>query len=146
MPTRISVLAIVLAFVCSSVVLADEKPTIEDVNANPSRFVGQTVTFEMVYLYGIVTEGKGHFRFTVKSPNSTVYKGTAIESEQKIVFASRNKDENVTKFVKTLNAEHFYTVNMSVTIQKMGGKAGQDGKHFAIVKSIDTVVNSYQDK
>jgi hypothetical protein len=61
----------------------------------------ETISFEKVSLYGIVSAGTVRYRFTVKSPKGTVLKALP-DASQKIVFVSRDKGENVKKFVEGL--------------------------------------------
>ena len=110
-------------------------------NASPAKFAGQTITFEKANLYGIVTPGPARFRFTVKSARTTVLKATDAPPAQKIIFATRNKDQKAKKFVASLSAEQSYTVNLTVTIQRMTGKAGKEGRYWAIVKSVESLPN-----
>jgi hypothetical protein len=135
MTARLFALAVVLALAAPA--FAGDPTTIEEVNANPSKFVGQTMTFEKVMLYGH-SSGPARYRFNVKSPKGTVIKATETRPEQKLFFATRNKDEKAKKFVNGLSVEHYYTVKLTVTIRRMAGKAGKEGRYWAILKSVDS--------
>src|SRR5262245_35683242 len=108
MCARLLVSTVILA--ATSTVYAGDNPTIEEVNANPARFAGQTITFSRVSLYGNVTNAQFRFRFTVKSPNGTLFRAQPVDHpEQTLVFATRNKDQKAKQFVNTLSPEHYYT-------------------------------------
>jgi hypothetical protein len=140
-------LAVALAL--TGTVQASDNPTVEEVNANPANFAGQTITFQKVSLYGNVQTSPVRFRFTVKSPAGTVYKVLPIDqSEQKLVFATSNKDEKAKKFVDSLSPEYYYTVNITVKIERMGGKARAEGRFWATLENIEqlTTFPGYKSK
>jgi hypothetical protein len=121
--------------------------TIEEVNANPEKFAGKTVTFQKVSLYGNVTTGSARFRFAVKSPKGTVMKASFDQAnDQQILFVTRNKDEKARKFVETLSPEYYYTVNLTVSVEATTAKKGPNvGKYYAIIESVDNI-SSYRAK
>lgn len=95
---------------------APRELTIEEVNANPMRFMGQTLTFERVDLLPPVTTGAVRYRFTVRTPGGKVFKADR-NSDQEVLFVSQNKDTNTKNFVESLKPDTIYKVTLTVQIQ-----------------------------
>jgi hypothetical protein len=107
MTTRIFALSISLALT-GFVQAADKPTTIEEVNENPEKYVGKTLTFKEVDLMGTVSTGQAKYRFTVRTPAGKVFKETR-QTGQELLFVSKDKGEKMKKFVEGLKPDAYYS-------------------------------------
>jgi hypothetical protein len=127
-----------LAILASVGNAADAPLTIEDVNANPAKFVGQTLKFEKVSLQGCTT-GPKRYRLILRTPAGTEFTALKKDTEgQRLVFMTGSKDENAKKFVENFKGDNSYTVTLTVLIRK------ERGNFLAVVKGVDSI--SYRDE